>query len=164
MQTVAEDTERTLRRRQARTGTSCSNRLSTRRIKVNPANPTDESNLVVTRDSKDTMAIPLIRSLATMDGPPNEVYEGAVRLYVDSEGGILQLVHFVSRLRELTQVRVLRLVGNHQVMEISLALREPMTLKETLGKIRGVDQVIAPQNPVSAPVSGDRTLGVRLTE
>ena len=74
------------------------------------------------------------------------------------------MVHFVSRLRELTQVRVLRLVGNHQVMEISLALREPLTLKETLAEIRGVDQVIAPQNPVSAPVSGNRTLGVRLTE
>ena len=159
MQTKVRATDHPLQYQEVRGGTSCTGWLSTRRIRASPA---AEPALADHRCLKETISMPITDPAVTPKaGLPDEVYEGTVKLDVDSEGGILQLVHFVRQLRELPQVRLLRLVGNHQVMEILLSLREPLTLEDTLVQIRGVTQVSAPKNPgalrraVTAPSACD---------
>ena len=162
IQTKVKATDHPLQYQEAHRGMSCAGWLSTRRIR---ASPTAEPALAVNGSLKEAAAMPSMRPVTPEAGLPDEVYEGTVRLDVDSEGGILQLVHFVRQLGELPQVRLLRLVGNHQVMEILLSLREPLTLKDTLAQIRAVTA------PSACDLQGDtgkttpphRALGVRNT-
>ena len=90
-----------------------------------------------------------------------EVYEGAVRLDVESDGDIQLVVSFVQELRLNAQFRVLRLVSHSQTdMEISLGLREPLRLKQILGEIEGVSQVSPAEGPRTQVK--ERLLNVRL--
>ena len=70
-----------------------------------------------------------------------DLYEGSVRLKVEAEGDVQQVVQFVQELRNKSQLRVLRLVSNTQKdLDILLGLREPTKLKDVLGEIVGVTE------------------------
>ena len=97
------------------------------------------STLQMTVTQPSIMAVP---TEAPEEEEDTELYEGSVRLKVVAEGDIQQVVHFVQELRQQTQLRVLRLVGNSQKdLDILLGLREPLHLREVLGEMAGVSQV-----------------------
>ena len=68
-----------------------------------------------------------------------DVYEGTVRLRVESKGNIPVMVSFVASLRHNPMIRVLRLVSNPpKEANIWLALREPVALSTMLGEMEEV--------------------------
>ena len=80
----------------------------------------------------------------------DDLYEGTVRLTVNTLGPVSHLINFVSELRQNPQFRLLRLVANQhkEGMDIWLRLREPLSLKSCLGVIKGVAEVsISPEPP-----------------
>jgi pSer/pThr/pTyr-binding forkhead associated (FHA) protein len=92
-----------------------------------------------------------------------ELYEGAVRLDVGIEGKIWLVVNFVTELRRNTQLRVLRLQSNPlQGVEIWLALREPIPLKEILGQMEEVTLVGAAPEHEAGSNGQEQVLNVRL--
>ena len=84
-----------------------------------------------------------VRSISEAQLPSSTdgVYEGAVLLKVDANDDNLQLFHFIRRLRQVPQLRVLRLYGKRGSAEISMGLREPIHLMDLLAKIPGVQRV-----------------------
>ena len=92
-----------------------------------------------------------ILSLLSVEGegpepatPPTEgdLYEGTVRLSVKVNESVRRVLHFVDELCQKPQVRLLRLVGNHnEGLELWVGLREPLPLQQLLGSMRGVDHV-----------------------
>lgn len=80
-------------------------------------------------------------SQASVDG----VYEGTVKLRVEAEEHVRQVIHFVDALRQKSDFRLLQLVGNYKEgVGIWLGLRSPLRLKEVLLQMEGVSQVDAP--------------------
>ena len=80
-------------------------------------------------------------ALSEPDAVDRDIYEGSVRLKVEAEGDVQQVVSFVQELRNKSQLRVLRLVSNTQKdLDILLGLREPTRLKDVLGEIAAVTQ------------------------
>ena len=82
-----------------------------------------------------------------IEAPPHEdegpIYEGNVRLAVESTGSIRGMINFVDELRQSQQFHLLRLVAdqNREGMDIWLRLRGPLELKSTLLEMEGVYQV-----------------------
>ncbi|MCH7785912.1 MAG: hypothetical protein IIC22_00230 [Chloroflexi bacterium] len=91
----------------------------------------------------------------------DEIYEGTVRLNVEANGCIREVVHFVRELRQKPQLRLLRLVGNNREgVDILIGLREPLRLRTMLPQIKGVTIV---STSLGSSESGDeRLLNVRL--
>ena len=70
------------------------------------------------------------------------VFEGNANIRTQDTTNLLTMVDFVQRLRDTPQLRVLRLVRQaSSYVDISLALREPLDLKEMLENIPGVTKV-----------------------
>ena len=91
----------------------------------------------------------------------DEVFEGNVRLNVEANGCIRQVVHFVRELRQKPQLRLLRLVGNNREgVDILIGLREPLLLNKMLPQIEGV--TIVSTSLGSSESGGERLLNVRL--
>ncbi|MFQ6027003.1 MAG: response regulator transcription factor [Dehalococcoidia bacterium] len=90
------------------------------------------------------------------------VYEGTVRLMVESRGSIRQLMNFVGELRQNPQYRLLRLVANQhkEGMDVWLGLREPVSLKAQVLEMAGVASVETVTD--SAPAENEHTLCVQL--
>lgn len=77
--------------------------------------------------------------------PDDEVFEGSVRLNIETTGCIRDVVHFVEELRQKPQFRLLQLMGNQRdSANIMMGLREPVPLKRVLLQMPGVSQVTAP--------------------
>lgn len=92
-----------------------------------------------------------------------EVYEGTVRLSVNVNGCLRELVRFVDELCQKPQCRLLRLVGNHRDgLELWLGLREPLCLKGVLQHIKGVSQVF--EVPKNGSKSTEPRIEVWLTD
>lgn len=63
----------------------------------------------------------------------DEVYEGTVRLNVEPNTCVREVVHFLDELRQNSQWHFLKLVGDHKKsVDICLRLKEPLRLKEML--------------------------------
>jgi hypothetical protein len=77
-----------------------------------------------------------------------DVYEGTVKLEVQTSGSIRGMIQFVDELRQSEDFHLLRLVAdqNKEGMDIWLRLRGPVRLKPTLLKIDGVSHVEIPAN------------------
>ncbi len=92
----------------------------------------------------------------------DEVFKGTVRLNVEANGGIRQVVQFVDDLCQRPEFRLLRLVGNHHRagVDIWLGLREPVCLKRMLMQMKGVEQVVSPLG--TGPNGHERFLNVWL--
>ncbi len=75
-----------------------------------------------------------------------ELYEGTVRLVVETTGCIRSMIHFVDELRQNSEFHLLRLIANQrrEGMDILLRLREPIRLKPTLLQMTDVSQVYVP--------------------
>ena len=71
----------------------------------------------------------------------DEVYEGDVRLGLESPGGPKQMVRFLDYLSGNPQMRVIRMVGNYQSATVWLALRRPLRLKEIFYRMESVSKV-----------------------
>jgi hypothetical protein len=93
----------------------------------------------------------------------NEIFEGTVKLRVEPNGSVKQLVYFVEALRRKTDLRLLQLVGNrHERAEIWLGLRAPLPLKQVLMQMEGVLHV---ESTLSKDMkNGERMLNVQLVE
>ena len=85
-----------------------------------------------------------------------ENYEGAVKLIVETQGEIKNLVKFVGSLRENPQFHLLRVVSNSRRdgMDVWLRLRGPNPLRTTLMAGGGVSQVEASEDSELDPESG----------
>ena len=95
----------------------------------------------------------------------NEIYEGNVKLRVEWDGRIQLLIDFVTKLRTWPLIRVVRLVGNSTTdVEICLALREPLSLKQMLAKMEGVSQLTELSQEEAGPGGPERVLDVRLSK
>ena len=95
--------------------------------------------------------------------PPEEDYEGTVRLTVESEGQIRLVVNFVTELRQNPYLRLLRLVGHPpKSVDIWLALREPVQLKELLQRMPEVSLVSVPQGHELGSTEQEQALEVQL--
>jgi len=72
-------------------------------------------------------------------------YEGAVKLEVETNGAVKELVRFVETLRENPQIHLIRLVSNQKKsgMNVWLRLRSPTPLRATLLAAAGVSEVAA---------------------
>ncbi len=91
----------------------------------------------------------------------DEIYEGTVRLNVEANGCIREVVHFVRELRQAPQLRLLRMVGNNKEgVEIWLGLREPLRLRKMLPQIAGISIISTPV--VGGQSDKERRLLVRL--
>ena len=83
-----------------------------------------------------------VAAVAEPEAQDMDLYEGSVRLKVEAEGDVQQVVHFVQEIRNRSQLRLLRLVSNTQKdLDILLGLREPTRLKDLLGEIEGVTEI-----------------------
>ena len=96
-----------------------------------------------------------------------DMYEGTVRLVVETAGSISNMIRFVDELRQNSQFHLLRLVANQdkrvkQGTDILLRLREPILLKEALRQMVDVSAVEEPADP--SPVGDERSLLVYLSE
>lgn len=94
---------------------------------------------------------------------PEQLYEGVVRLRVEANSQVRQVMHFVDALRQRPDFRLLRLVGSYNDgVGIWLGLRAPLPLQILLRQIEGVSKV-----EVSSGGGRDATeplLNVRLGE
>ncbi len=99
---------------------------------------------------------------STQQAADLEVYEGTVRLVVETTGCIRRMIHFVDALRQNSQFHLLRLVANQrrEGMDIVLRLREPILLKPTLLEMKDVSRVDEPAEP--SPEADERLLHVAL--
>ncbi|MCH8206199.1 MAG: FHA domain-containing protein [Chloroflexi bacterium] len=89
-----------------------------------------------------------------------EVFEGNVRLSVQADGDIQLVVNFVQELRLQAEFRLLRMVGHSQKnVDILLGLREPLRLRETLGRMQGVSEVNEMKEEAEGRASSDREQG-----
>ena len=81
-----------------------------------------------------------------------KVYEGTLRLKVQTRGRVRQALQFVHDLGQLPQINVLRLMGDQrEEMDVWIGLREPMALGESLGKMQSVAKV---QPSTAGPAKG----------
>ena len=82
-----------------------------------------------------------------------ELYEGTVRLNVQAEGAMGLVIGLTQRLREKPEFRLLRLANNAAIgVDIWLSLREPVDLRQELGQMDGVADVVAgPRGGAGAP-------------
>ena len=96
-----------------------------------------------------------------MSPAADEVYEGTVRLVVETDGYAKEVISFVSELRQNPQLRLLRLVASQyrDGMDIWLGLREPLPLRSILSQIEGVAQVTTLDEPTD---EGEHLLAVSL--
>ena len=92
------------------------------------------------------------------------LYEGTVKLVVETTGCIRIMIHFVDELRQNSEFHLLRLVANQhrEGMDILLRLREPIRLKPTLLQMTDVSQVHQPTQPL--PDTDEQQLHVSLGE
>ena len=91
----------------------------------------------------------------------DELYEGIVLLTVKADDGIGQIVQFVRDLCRRPDVRLRKMTCSpNEVVEISLALRQPLSLGRILPTIEGVSQVSTSPEPGRAQ---QRMLIVQLT-
>ena len=92
---------------------------------------------------------------------PEEIFEGVVKLLVDSDRCVKQVVHFVNNVSQKPELRLLRLEGANQEegVEIMLGLTEPLPLVKILLEIEGVEAVTAASQ---ATASDHRSLSVLL--
>ncbi len=107
----------------------------------------------------------LVLGVPAEGGDSSEVFEGSVRLNVEANGSIRQMIRFVDRLCQNPHFRLLRLVGNnHQKegMNIWLGLREPLCLKALLLDMEGVCHVASPLG--LGPTGHERLVNVKLAE
>lgn len=88
-----------------------------------------------------------------------ESYEGNVKLVVETNGAIKNMVEFVDTLRENPQFHLLRMVSNakRDGMDVWLRLREPNPLRTTLLAARGVKKVEAVDQAELDPETGVET-------
>lgn len=79
-------------------------------------------------------------------GVDTDVYEGTVKLEVQTTGSIRGMIQFVDELRQSDEFHLLRLVAdqNKEGMDIWLRLRGPVELKPTLLGLDGVSGVEIP--------------------
>ena len=79
----------------------------------------------------------------TRESVDSQLYEGTVKLVVETTGNIRDMIHFVDELRKNNQMHLLRLVANQrrEGMDILLRLREPIQLKSTLLEMKDVSRV-----------------------
>ena len=93
-----------------------------------------------------------------------EIYEGTVRLTVNSKGTLASLMGFVHRLGENQDCKILRLAGDARKsgVEVWLFLRQPVPLREWLGATESVARVSATRGRDLRPDSSDTPLTVFL--
>ena len=84
-------------------------------------------------------------------GVDTDVYEGTVKLEVQTTGSIRGMIQFVDELRQSEDFHLLRLVAdqNKEGMDIWLRLRGPVELKTTLLDLDGVSEVEIPDDGVT---------------
>ena len=82
--------------------------------------------------------------------PDDQMYEGPVRLLVEPATDIAQVLGIVRDLQMHPQLRVVQLKTASKLgVEIILAVREPVRLRELLAAIEGVSQVVHDETPGS---------------
>ncbi|MCH7744994.1 MAG: hypothetical protein IIC84_02860 [Chloroflexi bacterium] len=109
----------------------------------------------------DVQIAPNLMNVEPVIPAEDEVYEGTVRLNVEANGCIRQVVHFVRELRQKPELRLLRLVGNNKEgVDILIGLREPLLLKKMIPQIEGV--TIISTSLGSNESGSERLLNVRL--
>lgn len=72
-----------------------------------------------------------------------DIFEGVVRINVESNQNVRQVVHFVNDISQKPELRLLRLEGANQEdgVEILISLTEPLPLGKILREINGVEKV-----------------------
>jgi len=105
---------------------------------------------------------PPVNPIALAQPGDEEMYEGTVKLTVETAGYIRAMIQFVDDLRNNQHFHLLRLTANQrrEGMDIWLRLREPLGLKSTLLQMEGVSKVAA--TDVIDPDSSERQLIVSL--
>ena len=103
--------------------------------------------------------------------PDDQMYEGTVRLLVEPATDMGQVLRIVSDLQKHPQLRVLQIKTARKLgVEIMLALREPVRLRDLLAGIEGVSQVFHNETPGSSDLevspealeTGERVLSLQL--
>jgi len=114
--------------------------------------PGDSSPLSVSTDKPDSPDTPEAPSVPEEAALNPDIYEGTVKLEVQTTGSIRGMIQFVDELRQSEEFHLLRLVAdqNKEGMDIWLRLRGPVELKPTLLQIDGVSDVEIPSDSGSA--------------
>ena len=101
---------------------------------------------------------------ATGDAADDEaLYEGTVRLNVQTQSNMGLVVNFTQRLREQPEFRLLRLSKNRKGgVDVWLALREPVSLRRLLSTVEGVVAVSLTRGRDLSPESADSPLTLTL--
>ena len=101
------------------------------------------------------------QTFAVSPAAASDVYKGTVRLRVEGSMGLV--VQFNERLNIRPDLNVLRLANNSEGdTEIWLALRQPISLTEVIGNLKGVVRVSPPQGRDLSPEGKDPPLTVIL--
>ena len=92
------------------------------------------------------------------ESPPDdeEIYEGTIKLAVQTSGSIRGMIQFVDALRQSQEFHLLRLVAdqNKDGMDIWLRLRGPVPLRETLLHLDGVTSVVRSEETLTDSEEG----------
>ena len=101
-----------------------------------------------------------------LDGAEDrELYEGNVRIIVMARDKMGLLVSFAQQVREYPELRLLRLTDSGvDGVDIRLALRQPIPLRDILGEMEGVSEVRPAQSHALRPVGEDPYLTVTLAD
>ena len=71
-----------------------------------------------------------------------QLYDGEIRIHVQSEGNMRLVVSFVKQVRENSDLRMLRLANSPTGgVDIWLGMRQPIPLRKVLGEMQGVADV-----------------------
>ena len=91
----------------------------------------------------DPDPLPLHEDPSPTPSDDEEIYEGTIKLAVQTSGSIRGMIQFVDSLRQSQEFHLLRLVAdqNKNGMDIWLRLRGPVPLRETLLDMEGVTSV-----------------------
>ena len=114
---------------------------------------------------ESTQPATMVLEVRSASGPPepDDLYEGTVRLNVKAEGGMSLLMDFTKQLRERPEFRLLRMANNKEGgVDLVLALREPLSLRQILSAVEGVVDVSPTRGRDFSPESPDAPLTVVL--
>ena len=100
---------------------------------------------------------------AGASGSEQHLYEGNVRISVVPQGNMGLVVTFAQQVREYPELRILRLADSGtDCVDIWLALRQPIPLRDILGDMEGVAEVSHGPGQILAPAGEASNLTVTL--
>ena len=77
-------------------------------------------------------------TIAHFDEADDQLYEGKIKLNVQTRGSMKEMLRFLNHLGNDAEVRVLQMIGTSGTITVWISLRRPLLLKQYLAQMVGV--------------------------